>query len=243
MLLWFFLSLLMVVSTLAAPKNPIKRSSVLDKMILDGFSDEQKTQVEDAFRDVMTLANAVIEGAGETETTKKAAFKSIYLKYFPESEYEVVMTIFNKITGGAETQYTGNTMLENVPINSESSSDYGFICEDDEKVEALMVTLLEDSDSEVVICSRALRLGGIGKGYNKDTKAVTCDEFKGNLEDALPLGTVLLHEFMHWEHLVSPPLDRKVVDLKYGPWSCQHALNKAHAIYNADSYTWFASER
>ncbi|KAJ5885529.1 hypothetical protein N7495_010039 [Penicillium taxi] len=185
MLLWFFLSLLMVVSTLAAPKNPIKRSSVLDKMILDGFSDEQKTQVEDAFRDMMTLANAVIEGARETETTKKAAFKSIYLKYFPESEYEVVITIFNKITGGAETQYTGNTILENVEINSESASNYGFICKDAKPPEGSMATLeafmadfLDGSGSQIVICSGAFRFGGIGKGYNKDTKAVTCDEFK-----------------------------------------------------------------
>lgn len=57
------------------------------------------------------------------------------------------------------------------------------------------------------------------------------------------LGSILLHEYTHWDHLAMPPLGARTstYDHAYNPINTR-ALDKTKAIYNADSYAWFANE-
>jgi hypothetical protein len=58
------------------------------------------------------------------------------------------------------------------------------------------------------------------------------------------LGEILLHEYMHINELVQPPLTGAVGDLEYNFYDCRElALTQpGKTKYNADSYAKFATE-
>ena len=106
---------------------------------------------------------------------------------------------------------------------------------------------MRDIDSDkptIILCDPAgFGHGGIGKGYN-NVKAVGCDGFDDRVSWKMEtLGSILLHEYTHWEKLVAPPLSEETDDLAggYGPAGVR-SLDKSKATNNADSYSWFATE-
>lgn len=103
-----------------------------------------------------------------------------------------------------------------------------------------------DSDTPIIILcdtTAAFGHGGIDKGYdNPPVAAVTC----GSLDDQTSwkmntLGATLMHEYTHWDKLVTPILSEGTIDLAYGPYKTQN-MNKNEAIDNADSFAWAATE-
>jgi tRNA A37 N6-isopentenylltransferase MiaA len=60
------------------------------------------------------------------------------------------------------------------------------------------------------------------------------------------IGFVLLHEYTHWETLMSPVMlpafqEKATLDEAIGPWKVRQ-LTRHQATWNADSYAWLAQE-
>jgi hypothetical protein len=84
---------------------------------------------------------------------------------------------------------------------------------------------LRDSETDnpkLVVCPLALKMGAIGKGWS-DAPAVTCGNLYPRISRKMDtIGFVLLHEYTHWETLMSPVMlpafnEKAALDEALGP--------------------------
>jgi hypothetical protein len=111
--------------------------------------------------------------------------------------------------------------------------------------------LLEsDTDKpKLVVCPRAFTRGAFsGKGY-PGAPVVTCDRCYPRISKNMEtIGMILLHEYTHWDKLVSPVMPRgfsatSTMDYIYGPFLTRIKngfIKPELAIWNGDSYAWLA---
>ena len=104
----------------------------------------------------------------------------------------------------------------------------------------------ETDKPKLVVCPLGLKLGAIGKGWD-GAPAVTCDTWFPRISRKMnTIGFVLLHEYTHWETLMSPVMlpafqKKATLDEAIGPWKVRQ-LTRHQATWNADSYAWLAQE-
>lgn len=104
-----------------------------------------------------------------------------------------------------------------------------------------------DTDKpKLVVCPLGLKLGATGKGW-EGAPAVTCETWFPRISRKMnTIGFVLLHEYTHWETLMSPVMlpafqEKATLDEAIGPWKVRQ-LTRHQATWNADSYAWLAQE-
>ncbi|KAJ2997955.1 hypothetical protein NUW58_g482 [Xylaria curta] len=57
------------------------------------------------------------------------------------------------------------------------------------------------------------------------------------------VGSILLHEYMHWDWFLGSLHNGEIIDQENGyGWENARDLDKTLAKYNADSYGWYATE-
>ncbi|KAL8826336.1 MAG: hypothetical protein Q9170_007440 [Blastenia crenularia] len=77
-----------------------------------------------------------------------------------------------------------------------------------------------------------------------------CDDLGNALSmDFVTLGHLVLHEYTHWNWFLKDIIHGEVVDVHgveeangYGLKHAYQELDKKYAVYNADSYAWYATE-
>ncbi|KAG8528663.1 uncharacterized protein KY384_006350 [Bacidia gigantensis] len=81
---------------------------------------------------------------------------------------------------------------------------------------------------------------------NRDDQGDACAHFEsegGMTQDMYLLGSILLHEYAHWDWFLGSIHNGEVIDQPNGyGWKQARALNKNLALFNADSYGWYATE-
>lgn len=100
--------------------------------------------------------------------------------------------------------------------------------------------------AQLILCPRFFNFGTFEGGKGREWPGITT-RVCSNIGDRLSylmhtLGRGLLHEYMHVNDLVWPPLDRDVGDIVYKFYGARGLSNKGMARFNADSYALFASE-
>ena len=116
-------------------------------------------------------------------------------------------------------------------------------CDPDDQAE---LSNFHKSDiAELIVCPIGLGEGGIEKGYGSGSSRihqVDCNTIGSLISDDMEtLGSVFIHEFTHWESLISPPLKSITDDHGYGTYDA-FTLDKSKSLSNADNYAWFANE-
>ncbi|KAJ5205279.1 hypothetical protein N7491_004098 [Penicillium cf. griseofulvum] len=223
-------------SALAIPLD-LKPAQSLQKRtnpsIDDGYSDQERTQITDAFKDALQMASYV-------QLIPASIVDPIFAKYFDPKDKDTVMKVFSNISGGDPNSPVGSDILGKISIVTDyEDADGEYACDGSTMAE------LRDWDSDnpkIVICKKAgFGHGGIAKGYDGVPKVV-CENFDPRMSWKMEtLGSILLHEYTHYTNLVAPPLDKETDDLAYGV-SGVRAYDKSLATNNADSYSWFAVE-
>ncbi|KAJ5592055.1 uncharacterized protein N7459_002424 [Penicillium hispanicum] len=227
----------LAISALAIPTGNHTGISWLAKRsnptIGGGWEGQETDMIRDGFADALRMAKAV-------EVTPATTVDPILKQWFREEDKDVVIEVFQKILGGVGT-YSGNTMLSKITVippadGSQDEED----CSDEEVVTILRG--LRTSRPKLIICLEKFDVGGIDKGYT-GVPAVTCSTIGDKVSTKMnTMGRRFLHEYTHWEHLVVPPLFTATHDWANGPYAAQNDISKAEALYNADSYAYFASQ-
>lgn len=99
---------------------------------------------------------------------------------------------------------------------------------------------------KLVVCPLGLKMGALGKGW-QGIPAVTCETWHPRISRKMDsIGFVLLHEYTHWETLMSPVMlpafqEKATIDEAIGARKVRQ-LTRHQATWNADSYAWFAQE-
>jgi hypothetical protein len=139
------------------------------------------------------------------------------------------------------------------PSGESSGADEGMTC-DGKTVSEIGVDTT--AAPELIICPIAFAKGTLGKNERANVPKVTCSTCYPRVSYKMEtLGYVLLHEYTHWEMLMSPVMrpfnllaatdvvgkDKK---LAYGPWRVLRLRedDKIAARRNADSCAWLATE-
>lgn len=158
-----------------------------------------------------------------------------------DSSSNSVAGVFKKILGN-DPNNPGNPLLGDITISPDFPNAKGKLTCADPSTMAAMRDHKSDNPTIILCDPAALGHGGIGKSYGNVPK-VTCASLDPRVSWRMDtLGSVLLHEYTHWEKLVVPPLTSETDDLSYGPYEVRFDLDKDKATNNADSYTWLANE-
>lgn len=173
----------------AAVRGLVKRTN---PSIDSAFSDQQKTQLSDGFKNAMELAAyAVIALADDSQR------KGIFNKYFNEGDRDLVRQVFLKILGDpADPQNpdpTGSDKLGGITVKKDfPDADGDLSCDDSTMAE------LRDFDEDnptLVMCDGAFGHGGIGLGYT-NVQEINCDWIGDRLTWHMDtMGSILLHEY------------------------------------------------
>lgn len=134
----------------------------------------------------------------------------------------------------------GNALLSDMSIVVDYKDKKGMLACDSETMAELRDW--STPNPKLIVCAGpGFGHGGIGKGYtNVDT--VECGRFDDRVSwKTETLGSILLHEYIHFYNLVVPPLSKETDDPAYGVYDSRH-MDKDEATNNADSYSWFATE-
>lgn len=156
--------------------------------------------------------------------------------------------VFKQIVGPKDLRY-GNSLLADFTVVKGSKHKDGQLSCNDPKVDA---ELLEtDTDKpKLVVCPRAFTRGAFsGKGY-PGAPVVTCDRCYPRISKQMEtIGMILLHEYTHWDKLMSPALPpgfsaTSTSDYSYGSFLTRlenKFIAPELAIWNGDSYAWLAN--
>lgn len=105
-----------------------------------------------------------------------------------------------------------------------------------------------DTDNpELIICPKSFTFGAIGKKSWPGAPGVNCDTIYPRISRKMEtLGHNVLHEYMHWDKLMSPVIKGPfgvdgTEDIDYGCYELRR-ITKSEAQRNADSYAWLATE-
>ena len=157
--------------------------------------------------------------------------------------------VFKQIVGPKDLRY-GNSLLADITVVKDSKQKDGQLSCNSPKIDA---ELLEtDTDKpKLVVCPKAFTRGAFsGKGY-PGAPVVTCDRCYPRISKKMDtIGTILLHEYTHWDKLMSPALRPgfsavSTSDYCYGPFRTRlenEIIAPELAIWNGDSYAWLANE-
>ncbi|KAI4197120.1 MAG: hypothetical protein LQ350_006134 [Teloschistes chrysophthalmus] len=175
----------------------------------------------------------------------------VYPHYFARSDRAMVKEVFRRV---ARPCSTGNVLLSNIHIQTTDINPPG--C--DEYTLAHMV--VHDGDSPFIVLCRPqvwmkkafTVLPGAGFAENNPARFLDCQQVWGEYGRVSwrveTLGTVLLHEYFHFNDLTKSVYGREILDQAlpngngaYGPQAVCDNLNKdILARVNADSYTYYA---
>ncbi|KAI4195837.1 MAG: hypothetical protein LQ350_006951 [Teloschistes chrysophthalmus] len=177
----------------------------------------------------------------------------IFPNYFSRRDKGKVKQVFERLAGEC---LVGSSMLAQITIQShETLGPHGHGCEVD--TVAYMFSYQLDSP-RIVICPLGFRkraytrIRGGGSNYEDDPdQYVRCQELRaiGRVTVHMEtLGSGLLHEYMHFEHLLFDIFGKSINDqitrdgrVAYGPTAVYNNLNKnLLSRINADSYSFYA---
>jgi hypothetical protein len=151
----------------------------------------------------------------------------IFAKYFFPDHKLIVQRVFSRLLGSDGVSGAPELANINAVAGTVSGNDPG-------RAELLR---WDTENPELVIEDDAFV-------YPNRDEAEGCDFWEdGMTEDMYLLGSILLHEYTHWDWLLNPIHHGQVVDQDNGyGWKGARALDKSLALYNADSYAWYATE-
>ncbi|KAJ5587092.1 uncharacterized protein N7459_002857 [Penicillium hispanicum] len=229
------LSIFFAVFALAIPAH--LRAGLIAKrdqpQIINGYNEDEITQLHDAFDDAMTLARTM-------QTTPAEILDPIFQKYFALSDKATVLQVFENITGSDQNFDNGNPLLGHIRIVEDYLEDGDQVCEGDDDWGELR--LWETDYPNMVVCPPAFGHGGINKGYD-GVAAVTCASIGNSMSWRMEtLGSFEIHEFTHFEKLVVPPLPEETSDDYYGILGARKAGRDGKCLEVADCFMWVAIE-
>jgi hypothetical protein len=147
------------------------------------------------------------------------------------------------------------TPLPQSPAGESSGEDEGWTC--DGSTQAELREFKPDSP-KLIVCPKAFGMGTIGNNKWANVPKVTCQSCYPRISLKMEtLGHILLHEYTHWETLMSPVMQPfqvpAAIDLNdrghrrrgYGPWEVRQLRNDPNPELmrrNADTYAWLATE-
>ncbi|KAK2796565.1 hypothetical protein FQN50_009510 [Emmonsiellopsis sp. PD_5] len=154
--------------------------------------------------------------------------ESIFNKYFNPGDRDLVMNLFNRLL---DDDHNGAPALRNILVKAG---------EDDPNNPApAELEGYDDPDPHLILTDDAWVYP------NRDEIKNPCGTWneEGMTQDMYLLGSILLHEFMHWDWFLGSLHHGKITDQPKGyGWENARNLNKNLAKYNADSYGWYATE-
>lgn len=257
----FLVFVALAIATLAAPLN---NSSSLDKraqpVITPGvYTTQQGQQLVQAHRDAINMASMVV-----TASNHPAWFDSIFRKYFDINDKSTIVgkcppqaiasritnhvpAVFRRIVDRDDGQ--GHSLLGDIKFVAdffkEDEDDPGLTCDDDSQSE---LRDYETNNPRLIVCPNTFERGAIGRSW-PGAPGVICNTCYPRISYRMEtLGHALLHEYTHWNKLMSPVtqvpfLIRAATDQinGYGPWKVRQLSGRV-ARKNADSYAWLATE-
>ncbi|KAF4445781.1 Metallopeptidase, catalytic domain [Fusarium austroafricanum] len=197
-----------------------------------GISKQHKKQLRDAARDTLQLATFALMPSPLAD--------EIFAKWFDPRDRNIVNKVFKAMVGDQYEDDDGNPILGSITIVSDyKNEDDEWACTDDTMAE---IRDYDTKNPKIVVCPKTgFGSGGLGKGY-KGVEALRCSSFDDQVSTKMDsLGSVLLHEYTHWDLLVKGIFKNGTDDVGYGPYKCQH-LPRKDKLKNADNYSWFANE-
>lgn len=154
---------------------------------------------------------------------------NIFAKYFDPVASQSVHDVFRRLLG--PDKQTGAPELANIQIHPGEPADDG------------LAELAIDKDPEfppLILSEDAFVYPNINE-IDKSHCDVWADE--GMTLDMYPLGSILLHEYVPWDWFLQSIHHGEVEDQDQGyGWEGVRKLDKNKALYNADSYAWYATE-
>lgn len=232
------------------------------------FSDLEKSQIVEGFRDAQYLASAAYEAVTSSPlhnsnslTSDQASYgNDIYMKYFPGAltwafssvdPAEVVREIFRRTWMG-QLNGCGNTLQDFLFSKDFDTAEFGFVCTEPEYSAETIDS--ESTTATIIICDSAFKHGAIGRRPDGFPPAVTCETIGHQTSWRMStLGTTILHEWTHIGALVGDALASTHRDAEgagdeldgvsiYGCIHTQAIADEDDALYVADNYAWFATE-
>ncbi|TKA22033.1 hypothetical protein B0A50_08415 [Salinomyces thailandicus] len=163
-------------------------------------------------------------------TLPAASVDSIFNKYFNPGDKNTVLAVFNRLLG--DGQQDGAAALANINVIGDNDLPAG------DPAPAYLEGF-DDPDPILGLTDDAFVYPN--RDDFDDACATWADE--GMAQDMYLLGSILLHEYTHWDWFLGSIHNGAVIDQSGGyGWEGARALDKSLAVYNADSYGWFATE-
>ncbi|KAL8950524.1 MAG: hypothetical protein Q9222_003447 [Ikaeria aurantiellina] len=200
-----------------------------------------------AFSNVQQMLNYAVFTKIDIGTDKGIdSTSAIFTHYFLEEHRDRVKKVMLKLMGNPSStndhSNEGADELGQITFQGVDTPNNG----DDagcDKEGTKMYTEYYDTDAPVVVvCEDAWLF--------PDRDDQKCDDLGGKLTDDFPiLGHLVLHEYTHWLWFLQEIIGGEVVDEHgeekasgYGLENAYHDLDKKYALFNADSYAWYATE-
>ncbi|KAI0400451.1 hypothetical protein F4802DRAFT_482233 [Xylaria palmicola] len=162
-----------------------------------------------------------------TRTADSDSNKVIFQKYFDAGDKQLVMDLFKRILGDG----SGAPAMTDIIVGAGN---------DDEESPAPAELVNYDGPQPTILITEDAWVYP-----DRDAYADACQMWdeEGITQDMYLLGSVLLHEYMHWDWFLGSIHQGEIIDQMNGyGWENARALDKGLAIYNADSYGWYATE-
>ncbi|MCJ1277988.1 hypothetical protein MMC21_005802 [Puttea exsequens] len=155
---------------------------------------------------------------------------AVFRKYFNPGDKATVTAIFDRLLGG-DGATDGAAALANIQV----------IAGEDDPDDPAPAELkkFDEGEPNLVMTDDAFVYP------DRDDNANACNEWAadGMSQDMYLLGSVLLHEYTHWDWFLGSIHNGEIIDQPNGyGWEGARALDKSLAVYNADSYGWYATE-
>ncbi|KAK2756849.1 hypothetical protein FQN53_008549, partial [Emmonsiellopsis sp. PD_33] len=173
-----------------------------------------------AFSNAFQLMNYVTTGLFK---------ETIFNKYFNPGDRDLVMSLFNRLLG--DDQVSGAPALRNILVKAGP--------DDPSNPAPAELEGYDDPDPHLILTEDAWVYP------DRDEIENACEEWEeeGMTQDMYLLGSILLHEYMHWDWFLGSLHHGQIIDQPNGyGWENARNLDKNLAKYNADSYGWYATE-
>ncbi|KAL8686037.1 MAG: hypothetical protein Q9218_007391 [Villophora microphyllina] len=165
----------------------------------------------------------------------------IYNSYFDRKDRAKVKAVYDRLAGVCQT---GHADLRKIVITDTDSQDdcHG-------PTRAYMVDYTTDHP-RITICPLGMlrkaytKLQGARNPENNPEYYVRCKELTeaGHISNNMTtLGSVLMHEYTHWDTLLHDVVGAEIDDRANGPTQV-FAMNQKYGKVNADSYTFYSLE-
>ncbi|KAI0457391.1 hypothetical protein F5B21DRAFT_501441 [Xylaria acuta] len=196
--------------------------------------------VETAFQDAIELASFVLDFIDTDD--------DVLPHYFDRADRAEIKCIFETISNG----WKGNDMLGDILVQTTDSNN---LCG------GTTISYLKNGAKDatetpyIVLCPNTFKRKAVtllkGKGpqdNDADKYYAACKQDGGEIDNNLmdTLGTILLHEHVHYDKMITSSFssitDNPESKPGYGPVNMYHTLEKRLARVNADNYAYYASQ-